>query len=335
MSTPPSPALVFDTLNAYQRTEALRAALELDVFTAIGAGTDSASALAKQTGASERGLRILADYLTAVGFLTKKDNHYGLTPDSAMFLDRRSPACVASAVGFLASPGVMSHYVNLAAAVRKGGTAAEADGLVAPEHGLWVDFARSMQPMMVLPGELIARLLSAERGDRWKVLDIAAGHGIFGVTLARLNPNAEIVAVDWPNVLEVAKENARAAGVEQRYQTRPGSAMDVDFGEGYDLVLLTNFLHHFDVSTNEGVLRKVHAALKPGGRAVILELVPNEDRVSPPLPAMFALIMLASTPAGDAYTFAEYREMLQHAGFASSQLHPLPPTFQHVVIATK
>src|SRR6185369_2508977 len=96
-----------------------------------------------------------------------------------------------------------------------------------------------------------------------------------------------------------------------RFETIPGSAFTADFGSGYDLVLLTNFLHHFDVPTNEALLRKVHAALKPGGRAVTLEFVPNEDRVSPPVAAEFSLMMLGNTPAGDAYTFSELDRMFR------------------------
>src|SRR2546426_3989279 len=156
-----------------------------------------------------------------------------------------------------------------------------------------------MAPMMALPAELIAKLVGAAEGRKWKILDIAAGHGLFGITLAKHNPNAEVVAVDWPKVLEVARANARAAGAAGRYRTLPGSAFDVDYGEGYDLVLLTNFLHHFDIPTCEGLLRKVHAALATGGRAVTFEFVPNEDRVSPPIPAKFSMIMLATTQHGE------------------------------------
>lgn len=331
----PSPALFFETLNAYQRTEALKTAIELDIFTAIGEGAATVPEIARRAQAAERGIRILCDFLTVLGFLTKQGNRYALTPDAAMFLDHRSPAYLGGTVRFLASPMLTEGFQDLTASVRQGGTVLKAEGSLAPEHPMWVEFARSMTPMMALPAELMAKLLEAGRGDRWKVLDIAASHGVFGITLARHNPNAQIVAVDWANVLEVAKENAKAAGVAGRYQTLPGSAFEVNFGEGYDLVLLTNLLHHFDPAGCEALLRKVHTALRPGGRAAILEFVPNDDRVSPPLPASFALIMLSTTPAGDAYTFAEYGQMLDHAGFSSSELHPLPPTFQHLVVGRK
>src|SRR5262249_13772429 len=329
----PSPEHIREALSAYQQTASLKAALELDLFTAVGEGNQTAPAIAKRCAASERGTRILSDYLVVIGFLTKEGQRYGLTADSAMFLDRRSPTCLAGAVAFLNSPHLTDGFKDLASAVRKGGTVVGKAGTLEPEHPVWVEFARAMAGFMALPAELIARLVGAVEGRKSKVLDIAAGHGLFGITIAKHNPHAEIVAVDWPGVLAVAQENARAAGVEARYRTFPGSAFEVDFGNDYDLVLLTNFLHHFDVPTCEKFLRKVHRALAPGGRAVTFEFIPNEDRVSPPVAAKFSLIMLSTTPSGDAYTFSEYESMFRNAGFQSNELHPLPPTPGQVVVS--
>ncbi len=329
----PSPALFFETINAYQRTASLRAAIELEVFTAIGEGATAPQALAQRCGTSQRGMRILCDYLAILGFLTKADGLYGLTPDAAVFLDRRSPAYLGGTIKFLLSPMLTEGFKDVAAAVRKGGTVLSPEGTLAPEHPIWVEFARTMAPMTGPAAEGIAKLLGAASGQQWKVLDVAAGHGLFGIAIARHNPNAEIVALDWPNVLAVARENAQAAGVAGRYNTIPGSAFEAEFGSGYDLVLLTNFLHHFDIPTCEKLLRKVHGALGPAGRAVTLEFVPNEDRVSPPLAASFSMMMLGSTPAGDAYTFPAYDGMFRSAGFSHNDLHPLPPGFQQVVIS--
>ena len=331
----PSPQLFFDTINAYQRTAALKAAIELDVFTAIGREQQAVQELAKRCGASERGLRILCDFLVVIGFLTKQGSSYGLTPESAMFLDQKSPAYLGTATEFLLSPMVTNGFKDVAASVRKGGTVMSEEGAVSPKHPMWVSFARAMAPMVVLPAQLVAGLVNGNARHKMKILDIAAGHGLYGLTLAQSNPNAEVTALDWPHVLEVAKENAQTRGVDGRYSTLPGSAFEVDYGSGYDVVLLTNFLHHFDVLTCEKLLKKVHAALNKGGRAVTLEFVPNEDRVSPPTAAAFSLIMLGITPGGDAYTFAEYERMFANSGFLHSELHPLPPTMQQVVISYK
>jgi ubiquinone/menaquinone biosynthesis C-methylase UbiE len=318
-AAPPNPSRIFQALNAFQQSAAMRAAIELDVFTGIGEGQNTSAEIARRANAAERGVRILCDYLTLSGFLTKNSMHYGLAPDAALFLDRRSPAYMGTAVRFLQAPEIVRAYDNLTEAVRRGGTVMPADGTITPENPIWVEFARSMAPLMMMPAEAIAKIAGASAGGHCRVLDIAAGHGLFGIAIARHNSQAEIVALDWPSVLEVANENARKAGVEGRYSSIAGSAFDADFGNGYNLILLTNFLHHFDTATCESLLKKVHASLAPGGRAVTLEFVPNEDRVSPPEAAFFSMIMLGSTPHGDAYTFAEFDRMFRNAGFTRSE----------------
>ena len=339
MSTPatqqPSPQLFFQTINAHQRTEALKAAVELEVFTAIAEGNQIAADIAKRVGAAERGVRILCDNLCIMGFLTKSGDQYQLTPDSAFFLDKRSPAYIGGATEFLLTPMLTAGFESLTEAVRKGGTAISEEGTVSADNPIWVKFARGMAAMMMMPSQQIAKLIDPQADKPLKVLDIAAGHGMFGIAFALNNPNAEIVAIDWSNVLQVASENAQKMGVGDRHRLIEGDAFDVDFGNDYDIVLLTNFLHHFDPPTNETLLRKVHAALKPDGRAVTLEFVPNDDRISPPETAGFSLVMLAGTKAGDAYTFAELDKMLTNAGFKRSTIHPLPPGFQQVVISEK
>jgi 2-polyprenyl-3-methyl-5-hydroxy-6-metoxy-1,4-benzoquinol methylase len=316
--------LVFDTLNAYQRTAALKAAIELDIFTAIGEGVNTAARLAKRCEATERGVRILCDYLTVIGFLTKDGQQYSLTPESAMFLDRRSPACIASTASFLALPEFINQYHNLAERIRRGEAAFPSEGTISHENPIWVHFARSMAPLQRPKGEEVARLLNADAGEKWKVLDMAAGHGVFGIAIAKHNPNAEIYAQDWKPVLAVAAENAREAGIEGRHHLMPGSAFDIDFGSGYDIILITNFLHHFDAATIETLLRKTRAALAPNGRAVTVDFVPEEDRLTPARAAAFSMTMLGSTPAGDAYTWSEYERMFKNAGFLSNETHAAP-----------
>jgi ubiquinone/menaquinone biosynthesis C-methylase UbiE len=327
----PSPALIFETLQAYQRSAALKGAIELDVFSQIAQGHATAPQIAGACQASERGIRILCDYLVIIGILSKSGDQYALTPDSALFLDRNSPACMGNAVDFLLAPTLNEAFKDVAAVVRKGGTLLPDQGSVSPDHPVWVDFARAMAPLMAMPAQLIAQQVQVAADRPIRVLDIAAGHGLFGIVFAQHHPNVEVTALDWPGVLAVAQENAQKAGVAGRYHLLPGSAFDVDYGSDYDLVLITNFLHHFDPSTNENLLRKIHASLGATGRAVTLEFVPNDDRVSPPIPAAFSMTMLGTTPSGDAYTFAEFERMFSNAGFARSEMFALPMPEQVIV----
>jgi 2-polyprenyl-3-methyl-5-hydroxy-6-metoxy-1,4-benzoquinol methylase len=330
---PPSPFRLFQAVNAFQLTDAMRTAIELDIFTAVGSGHTTPAAIARQRNVAERGARILCDFLVVHGFLSKSGQEYALTDDSAMFLDRKSPAYIGTCTRFLLSDSLRKYFLALPDAVRYGGATDRT--AVDPESPAWVDFARSMAPMMMMASQELAKLVIPDQTGPLKVLDIAAGHGLFGIAVLRANANAKVTAVDWKNVLEVARQNAEKFGVADRYTTLPGSVFDVEIGSGYDLVLIPNFLHHFDVETNEQLLRKLHRALVPGGRVVTLEFVPNDDRVSPPMPATFALIMLAETPAGDAYTRAELESMMNNAGFTQHEFHPMPPSPHSVLISRR
>lgn len=327
-----TPQKFIETMQAYQRTAALKAAIELELFTAIGEGCTSVSSLAERTGASQRGLRILCDFLVTAGFLSKVEDRYRMTGDTAVFLDKKSPAYLGSAVGYLGSPAVMGAYADLATVVRHGGPVVSAF----PEdrnRSMWVDFARAMAPMVHLVAEEAEKILFTDSAIR--VLDVAAGHGLFGITIAHHNPLARVVALDWPQVLEVARENAESAGVLDRYQLLPGDALEVAFGSDFDQILVPNLLHMWDRVTIVRLLRKAHAALSPAGRLALVEFVPNEDRVSPPVPASFAMYMLANTPGGNAYTFSEFRRMLEEAGFAECRMHSLGVTHHSLIVAEK
>jgi 2-polyprenyl-3-methyl-5-hydroxy-6-metoxy-1,4-benzoquinol methylase len=327
--------LFFDTISGYQSTEALRAAIELDLFSLVAAGRETADELAEACRAAPRGIRILADYLTILGFLRKHGDRYELADDTKVFLDRASPAYVGDAARFLLAPQLRESFLQLTAAVRRGGTAVSDEGTVSHDNPIWVEFARAMAPLMHMPAQLLAGLVGDTDARPLRVLDVAAGHGLFGIAIAERQPQAHVTALDWPNVLAVAEENARRSGVGERYALRSGSAFDVDWGGPYDVVLLTNFLHHFDVPTCDQLAASAYAALAPGGRALTLDFIPEPDRVTPPSTAGFALVMLATTARGDAYTFEEYQGMFSRAGFQRSDFHALPPTTQQAVVSYK
>jgi 2-polyprenyl-3-methyl-5-hydroxy-6-metoxy-1,4-benzoquinol methylase len=332
-NNPPSPDLFFNTLSAYQRTAALKAAIDLNVFTVIDNGAATSPDIAKACDAEERGIRILCDYLTIQGFLQKSGTAYQLTPDSAVFLSRNSPAYAGGVADFLVSEHLTSTFSQLTDSVRKGGRMQQSS--ITPEHPMWRTFAESMGGMMAPAAAGLAELIPLDANRGTKVLDISASHGIWGIAFARKNPEARLVALDWAPVLEIARRNASAVGIEDRFSTIAGSAFDVDLGQDYDLILVPNFLHHFDPEDCTRFLKRCHAALRPGGKVAIAEFVPNSDRVTPPPAAAFSLVMLASTPAGDAYTFEEFSNMLTDAGFEGPSLHPLPASMNVAIIANK
>ena len=332
--SPISPESIFSILNGHQRTATLKAAIEVDLFSGIHKGFHVPAGLATYCQTSERGIRMLADGVTMLGLLQKNADGYQLTPESEAFLVRSSPTYVGGVVEFMLAAPLYDGFRHLTEAVRKGGTALDQEGTTAEEHPEWVTFARAMIPMMMPAAKWIAEYLVSSGVSVNKILDIAAGHGIFGIEIAKRFPQSKVVAVDWLQVLDVAQKGAEIAGIDDRYETIAGNAFSVEYGNGYDVILLTNFLHHFDPATCEGLMRKIHSALNTHGQVITLEFVPNEDRVSP-ASADFALVMLATTPAGDAYTFNELKTMFNNSGFGQSKLHEIPNSKEHVIVTYK
>jgi hypothetical protein len=322
---------IFDIAAAYQKTAALIAAVELNIFSIIGPETTSLDDLVSRTGASGRGLRILCDYLTVLGLLQKQQGHYSLTPVARTFLDEASPFARGKIVDFVAAPEMIDLFLrDPASYVRCGGSAGLAN--VSPDNPVWVRFAKAMAPFAASNARRVAAHVAAFSKPPYTVLDIAAGHGLYGIEVAKALPDALITAVDWAPVLTVAKANAEAAGVVDRFRVVAGNAIELDWGCDYDLILLPNFLHHFDADTCTSLLRKTKSSLALDGQALGVEFVPNEDRVSPPIPAMFALWMLATTPGGDAYTAHELDAMARNAGFRGATTRPLAPAPESLVI---
>jgi 2-polyprenyl-3-methyl-5-hydroxy-6-metoxy-1,4-benzoquinol methylase len=276
-------------------------------------------------------LRILCDFLTVIGLLKKQNSQYSLTHIAGIFLDESSPFAMGRSIDFLAAPEMLDLFLSDPVSyVRRGGSSGLAH--VSPDNAVWIRYAKAMMPFAAATAKRVVAHISTFPEPPYTVLDIAAGHGLYGIEVAKAFPDALVTAVDWAEVLTVARANAEKAGVADRFRMVAGNALDLDWGGDFDLILLPNFLHHFDFDTCTSLLRKVKGNLAAGGQALSVEFVPNEDRISPPYPVMFAFHMLATTPSGDAYTASELDAMARHAGFRSITTHALPPTSETLII---
>lgn len=325
--------LFYTTVNAYYRTAAIKTAIELGIFDVVGEDGKTLPEIARSCQASDRGVRILCRFLVSIGFLKTVGELFFLTREMSLYLQRKSAGYLGGSIDFLLAPSVTSAFKDLTETVRTGEPPAPSDLAVGSDQ--WVTFARAMAPMMSLPSLLLADLVDPGEEGPLEVVDVGSGHGLFGIAIARRHPAANVLFIDWEDVLAVARENAEQAGVHDRAQFRPGDAFEVDFGEHKDVVVLANLLHHFDERACELILNKAYAALRHGGRVLALEFVANEDRVSPPLAATFSMLMLGTTARGETYTYSDLRRMFGNAGFQRVELRPIPPAKERVVVGTK
>jgi SAM-dependent methyltransferase len=323
------PVRFLDAAGGFQRSAVVRTAVELGVFSRIAESSGTAEELSQRCGTSARGMRVLCDALCVLDLLDKHADRYRLTAEAAFYLDERSPGYLGGALEFLHSEMVLGAYARFTDAVRTGGAPPGQQHSLEPGNPMWVRFARGMMPLMLPAAEVVGRLAKGTR----RVLDVAAGHGLFGITILASEPGSAATAVDWAPVLALARENARQAGVESRYRTIEGDATQVDLGSDYDTIVVANFLHLFPAATCRALLRRLREALGANGRLLIVEYVPDATRTAPAAAAWFATMMLATTPDGDAYTKSEYDAMLEAAGLAVSEAVAVPGGGRFVLVS--
>jgi ubiquinone/menaquinone biosynthesis C-methylase UbiE len=291
----------------------LRAAVQLDVFSQIAAGNGTAAEVARAAQATERGTRMLLDSLVALELLSKADGRYELTPLTAEFLVRGRPNYAGA---ILETDEPLDAWRDLASAIRSGQPHRAVNQPAEAERFFQV-LVRSLHVMNREQGKRLAEALGAGRTPRGlSVLDVACGSGVWGIAFAEADSRTRVTAQDFPAVLALTGEYTQRHGVEKQYDFLPGDLKEVDYGENqFDVAILGHIVHSEGERSSRALFRRVHRALKPGGRVAILDMVPNDERTGPPFPLFFALNMLVVTSEGDTYTLAEYTRWLNEAGF--------------------
>jgi C-methyltransferase len=329
-AAPQGPAAIFQMLNAAQVTALLTSGVELGFFAKLDGAAATADELATRIGCPARTTRMLAEALTVIGLCEKNAGKYRLSPLAAETLVPGRPAYIGDMTGILGSPMMWQGLSRLGEAVRAGGSVLEQHAET-PENPFWETFATSSGSVSMVSSQLLGGLLGgfiAGKKGPVRVLDIAAGSGIYGYSLCKAYPNVELTALDWPNVLEKTREWGQRLGIDaSRVHYLAGNLFEVDFGGPYDVILASHIYHHFDPATCLALTRKIAGALAPRGRVAVHEFLTDGDN---PAGIMFAITMLVSTRKGTAYTHADFRGWFAEAGLASPTVHPnvgLPTSF--------
>jgi len=307
------PELLHQMAFSFIPSRVLSAGLQLGVFSHIAAGKQTAEEVAVAAQASERGIRMLLDALVATQLLARNGNRYELTPLSAQYLVRGTPDYLGL---FMEQDELWNSWGRLTEVIRSGQPLHRMETQMLAE----IFFPILVQTLHVLHRDRARQLAEALGiGNVLKdvrAIDVGCGSGIWGIAIAERDPEARVTAQDFPAMLAIAREYLKRHGVERQFDFLPGDLKTVDFGrEQYDLALLGNILHSEGAQSSQDLLGRLHAALRPGGRVVIVEFLTNDDRTGPPFPVFFALNMLLHTEHGDTFSLADYTRWLAQAGF--------------------
>jgi len=297
----------------------LEAAVRNRVFDTLNEGPKTISETSAATGASERGLSALMNALVGLEFLTRDDaGRYSLTPESATFLVSSKPAYFG---GFLAhiSKQLIPDWLDLTTVVQTGKPVVPVNRL-SEGSSFFEQFVAGLFAMNYGPAMAAAEALGvASATGPVKVLDLAAGSGVWGIAIAQRSPHVTVTAVDWPSVLEITRKTAAQHGLAGRFSYVAGDLDSADFGAGHNIATLGHILHTEGEVRSRSLIRKTYEALAPGGTIVIAEFLVNADRRGPLSGLLFGVNMLIHSDVGGTYSFEEIRGWLQESGFKDAR----------------
>lgn len=288
---------------------------EMDLFSLLAERPMTLDEIIVEKKADHRGMAILLDALTSLGFLTKEDNTYQTEASAAPFLKKGAPASVLPMVLHLST--LWQTWSRLTNVVR-GEPAAKLKEQGALAEGHIRAFIGAMHTMAARTApEVVA---AVDSGGARRLLDVGGGSGSYTIAFLDAVPDMTVTLFDLPEVVKMAGERLGAAGMMDRVTLVPGDFYQDELPSGHDLAFLSAIIHQNSPAQNEALFRSIHRALNPGGRIVVRDHVMSPDRTDPLEGALFAVNMLVGTPEGGTYTYSEIEKWLSAAGFERIRL---------------
>ena len=319
---------------AYAPPLIIGAAVANKVFDTLASGAKSVDEVSKETGASVRGMRAIMNALIGLGLLAKdRQGKYSLTPESEAFLLSNKPGTLA---GFfkMNATRLIPLWLKLGEVVRTG-KPAEARNQEEPGTEFFTELVENIIPMSYASAQALAdHLRLADAKKEVRVLDLAAGSGIWGISLAQKSPHVRVTAVDWAGMIPTTKRITQKFGVADRFEFVEGDLATADFESDYNVATLGHILHSEGKERSRALLKKTFGALKSGGTIAIGEWLVNDERTEPLPSLMFAVNMLVNTEHGDTFSFNEIKTWLEEAGFKNVRTLDAPGP-SPLVLATK
>jgi len=293
----------------------------------------SAAEVHRASGASLRGLTALMNALVGLAFLSKDpEDRYALTAESAAFLVSTKPGFQGGLIRHC-SEHLIPRWLHLNEVVDTGKPVSAVNQQDSGSD-FFQEFVNDIFPMSYPAAKALAAHSSSTATGEFRVLDLAAGSGVWGIAQAQSSPHVTVTAVDWPGVLPVTQKTVARFGLSDRFEFREGDLQEADFGSGYQLATLGHILHSEGIDRSRALIAKTFAALAPGGQIAIAEFLVNTDRTGPVQSLFFAVNMLVNTDHGDTYSFEEISSWLTEAGFADPRTLDAPGP-SPLILATK
>jgi SAM-dependent methyltransferase len=321
---------ILERMNGYRTACVMGAAAELDLWTALGEQSLTAEQLAQRLACDLRALRILLDAGVALQLFEKRDAQYSVPPELLAWLVEAGPQSVLPMLRHSAC--IMRAWSQLAATVKSGDPAPRQASIRGAE-GDRASFIAAMHTISCPMADDLVKQLGPLNFHR--LLDVGGASGTWTLAFLRGVPTAVATIFDLPDAIQQARHRLAGTEFAGRVALAAGDFYVDDLPDGCDFAWVSAICHQHSRRRNRELFAKVCRALIPGGRIAIRDVVMEPCRTKPLDGALFAINMLANTESGGTFTFAEYAEDLQLAGFENPQLLVKHEAMNSIVVANK
>lgn len=307
----------------FMGSKALFAALELKVFTHLKDGPRTAVDLAAKAGVHADRAETLLTALAGLGLVSVEEGRFGNSPAAEAFLVNGAKYDFGDYLRLQVGQQMYGLLDQIEGALQ-GDLGAEdtksyAEWFADPDQARL--YSASQHAGSLGPARQMARTLDLS-GAR-QMLDVGGGTGAFAISLCKKNPDLRATIVEFPNVATLGQDYVARAALSERIAYLPGNALEADWPDGQDVVLMSYLFSGVPGAAHGGLLAKALAALNPGGRLLIHDFVVRADRSGPVLAALWQLQHTAFTPKARSLDEGWLARALPDAGFAEVSIAPM------------
>lgn len=304
-----APTPLVDTQIAFNAARAIMAAAELGIYEAIGKTAKTAGEIAAMCNTNAHATKQLLNCLVGIGYLQWNNDKYSLKPRYHKWLLKESDANVMGKLRFQLVEwnwiAKLEDYVRTGEPMQLHSSATEKE---------WNLYQEGMRDLSVNAAKELAGKIPLPK-NATSMLDIGGSHGLYSIELCKKHPALSSTILELPGAIESAAAIAKRYDNTGRVKYVAGNALTDELGtEVYDLVMINNVVHHFNVEQNKALALKIARALKPGGIYIIGEFIRAEKPGEGGVIGSTSGLYFSVTSASGNWSVSEMQSWQKNAG---------------------
>ena len=311
----------------------IQAAVELAIFDGLENSAGTAEAVANRLKLEPKATELLLNALASLELLHKRADYFSLTEATAKYLLKSSPQYVGAMIRF--ESALWSCWEKLPEAIRSG-QPVRSPNMYQDDPTETEIFINAMDSLVKARGDATVTANAIDWSGIAELLDVGSGPATYPIALCQRFPKLRATIFDLPGTLAISERYVREAGMAERIRLIAGDYRKAPIPGSYDVIFLSNIIHGESFESNRSLILKLVSNLKPGGQIVVKDHILDDSRTTPPVGAIFSLLMLLTTESGRCYSFSEIKSWMEQAGLSRVQQINLPPPLtSSLVIGTR